>query len=430
MPLKGSRKNLSLIAGISILLIVSLASSLFSIVAQSETRYERLWNGSVKVIYGELNEGWWLKGYTALNWSNAWTATADALMFAVNNQGKFKEVFCGIFGNSYNNTIFIVLTDNSEDIENEILKCLSPPPNTAVKFLKGFAPLYKLEEWLKLIDTDEFVQNGLPWTGLSITENGTILITLEKVTTEYVGKISELLNGNVPPGILVIAEQPLVQECSQSDRIRPLKAGIKIQSFINDTTMTTSTMNFVCINKNNDTKGIIMAGHATREYYYVYQPTYPDDNNKIGHTTWNKIKARYSDAAWVPLYSGVTGTSQIYDPNLTIYVKGQIDYANQYVGEMVESLGLTSGYRYGYIKQKFPSISSQTYGTLYNQLKANFTSASGDSGAPVYQQYYEGGMHDSLAFGIFWGTTSGASYYSPPDGIERDFGVDLDFAGA
>jgi len=413
---RGSRRIFTLVASISMLLTIYGLSSVHLSLAQSQDRYAALWSADLRVFDYEPNYGWWLKGYTSKSWTNAWTGAADELMFAVSQQGKFREVFCSVFGNSYNNTVFVVLTDVDKSTTDAVLEAMPLPSGVAVQFLKGEAPLYKLEEWMSCINTDELIKLGIPWVSLGITENATILLGLENITPCYVETIHNLITNKVQAQLL-----------SQTDKIRPLVAGIKIQS-IEDIYLATSTLNF--LGKTGTQEGAIVAGHASDNGTGVWQPTL-NDTNRIGTTTLNVGAYRYSDAAWVPLDQGVDGENLIYSSSYNLWVLGQVDYSGQYVGEIVESLGLTSGYRYGYIQEKDAQHSHAKYTTLYNQIQANFSSASGDSGSPVYQQYYEMGLHTADAFGILWGggDQSGWTIYSPPDGVERDFGFDIDFAG-
>lgn len=425
--MKVKRRNLVLTAMLSALITASLFIQVDRLSALAEDGHSRLWKGEIKVLNSEPNFGWWLKGYESDIWSHRWRPVADALTSAVRKQGRFREIFCNIFMNSFNDTIFVVLIDLNESIVNEVLDAMKPPPGITVKFLKGDAPLYQLEEWLSLINPEELDRMGIQWSGICITENATILITLEIVTPVYVETITQLIKDKIPPGIITIAKMERPKLCSQPDRIRPLEAGIQVQSFFQGQG-TTSTLNFLGIARNTNTEGAIVVGHGSSVGANVYQPTV-NPNNLIGQTNINPIRQRFSDAAWVPLNPGVDGENLIYDPNINIWVIGQVDYAQQYVGEMVEALGISSGYRYGYIQAKWGSVSHQIYGTLFNQIQANFTSIPGDSGSPIYQHYYEGGIHTALAFGIQWGASGNTSFYSPPDGIERDSGFDLDFSG-
>jgi hypothetical protein len=343
----------------------------------------------------------------------------------------FREIFCDVFVNPYNETIFVRVTDVSEETKQEILNVMKPPSRVTVVFLEAKYPYYKLEEWVENIakQIPKMEESGIPWTSICI-ENGTILITLEAVKPEYVKAIVNLLKGKVPLDVITIAKYPRPKLLALTDRIRPLEAGIQVKSYL-PPYITTSTLNFLVIDKATGKEGAIIAGHAGGLYEPVYQPTI-DGENYIGSVSKNPPGPRYGDSAWVPLASGVDGVSQIYDPYIDIKVWSQEDYEFQYAGDRVEveSLGVGSGYRYGEILRKISTIGHPIYGTLYNQLEADFTSVPGDSGGPVYVHYYQFGIHYASAYGIVWGGTDTTTIYSPPDGIEKDFGTDLDFSGA
>ncbi|MEM3069922.1 MAG: hypothetical protein QW638_03320 [Candidatus Bathyarchaeia archaeon] len=315
--MKVKRRNLVLTAMLSALITASLFIQVDRLSALAEDGHSRLWKGEVKVLNSEPNFGWWLKGYESDIWSHRWRPVADALTSAVRKQGRFREIFCNIFMNSFNDTIFVVLIDLNESIVNEVLDAMKPPPGITVKFLKGDAPLYQLEEWLSLINPEELDRMGIQWSGICITENATILITLEIVTPEYVETITQLIKDKIPPGIITIAKMERPKLCSQPDRIRPLEAGIQVQSFFQGQG-TTSTLNFLGIARNTNTEGAIVVGHGSSVGANVYQPTV-NPNNLIGQTNINPIRQRFSDAAWVPLNPGVDGENLIYDPNINIW---------------------------------------------------------------------------------------------------------------
>ena len=81
--------------------------------------------------------------------------------------------------------------------------------------------------------------------------------------------------------------------------------------------------------------------------------------------------------------------------------------------------GKTTGLSSGDVVAYLYSISSSTHGTLYGQLRADYDSDSGDSGAPVYKTV-TGGVE---IVGIHWGSTASYTYFSPVSGIEDDLGV-------
>jgi hypothetical protein len=239
------------------------------------------------VYYYQPHLGWWLKGYETRTWpSRYYELPVKSLLYAVHKQGMFREIFCDVFVNPYNETIFVRVTDVSEETKQEILNVMKPPPRVTVVFLEAKYPYYKLEEWVENIakqfpKTEEL---GIPWTSISI-ENGTILITLEAVKPEYVKAIVNLLKGKVPLNVITIAKYPRPKLLALTDRIRPLEAGIQVQFHLYPYT-TTFALNFLAVDKATGKEGAIIAGHAGGLYERVCQPTI-DGENYIGSVSKN-----------------------------------------------------------------------------------------------------------------------------------------------
>jgi len=99
------------------------------------------------------------------------------------------------------------------------------------------------------------------------------------------------------------------------------------------------------------------------------------------------------------------------------------------LGTVLEMMGKTSGLEYGEITAK-GTASHPLYDTLYNQVEVDWDSASGDSGAPVYEKWWEPSepIFTSTAYGLIWGGSAGESYFSPCDGIEADLNENFNFA--
>jgi len=377
-----------------------------------------LWQREIKILSDKPNLNWWITGYTGNHTSNDWITTADILLKGINQKPELKEYFIDIFGNPYNNTIFIALTSIDDVIIKNIQSITTIPKGIFIKYIKGVAPKYKLELWASKLNPEELEKRGLPIISMGISVNGTLLLMLEDVTATYIEILKDIINNNIPPGVLVVGKgEPLETE------IRPLKGGVEVWTEISVNTFTQSTLGFIV--KSGSQKYAIVAGHAVMNNGRCYQPTY-GGNNLIGYANNPIYSGRRSDSAIVPLLYGVDGVNQIYIDELqSIIVYGQINYPNQYVGQFILKKGISTGVTGGYILAKWIWTQNPTYGLLYYQIAASYPSAPGDSGGPVYA--YVNGI--AYAMGIHWGRDGLTNYavYSPPDGIEYDFGIDFQF---
>ncbi|RZN42792.1 MAG: hypothetical protein EF813_01135 [Methanosarcinales archaeon] len=91
--------------------------------------------------------------------------------------------------------------------------------------------------------------------------------------------------------------------------------------------------------------------------------------------------------------------------------------------DIVFKTGITTGLTMGTVEGK-TDVGSQTHGTLEDQYYADYTSAGGDSGSPVYiyTNHYPDDPEREIV-GIHWGLTSDYAYFSPVSGVETDLGV-------
>lgn len=196
---------------------------------------------------------------------------------------------------------------------------------------------------------------------------------------------------------------------------RPVIGGIQVQAEKSSGTYS-ATLGFAA-EDSGGTKGYVVAGHfGDSTGLQIWQP----------YTSWwqlwykagkvNAIGGTYADASWVP-YSNVEATIYITDDDITGPVKS---YTDPVVGWYVYKSGITTGLTYGQVKGKRTAMSHPTFGTLYDQYYATYSSAGGDSGSPVY--HIDSG--DREIVGIHWGSTSSYTYFSPVSGVQTDLGVD------
>jgi hypothetical protein len=188
------------------------------------------------------NFGWWEKGIPKDSATNEWDTYANMLRDQVPKDPMLREVFVDVFGNSYNNTMFVVLTVINETIVQKVLMLINAPEGVHIKFWKGMAPEYKLDEWIGKIHLSELRERGVPCTVIGKTENGTILIGLAEVKPEYVEIVQNYVKDMIPLNVIVIRVlgEPVL-EC-YNHRQRPLEAGVEVGAYKNATHIYVSTL--------------------------------------------------------------------------------------------------------------------------------------------------------------------------------------------
>jgi len=340
-------------------------------------------------------------------------------------------VFIDVAVNSHNNTLFVFLSELDTEVMAEIDHIVCTTKGLHVRYIKGVAPYSQLKKWYNKLDF-EYLKKEIGWTSSGLTLNGTIIIRVEKLTPEVVEKTYDLIKGDIPPGVIVMTEcSGLIEEGIQ-DRTRPLEGGLRIQSRPNAISRTNASIGFIVTEEGESDEAMILSGHATytgiSNLNDVWQVKKPDD--KVGDTILDPDGPRYSDASWTTIDSGVSAVSEIYS-NYEVNVVGQVNSSSGfYDGMPVEMTGQETGYTNGYITDLEQDVNSAFYTTLYDQTFADYSSQGGDSGAPVYNKYYEGGGWNANALGIHVGTTGGGDkVFSPVNNIEDDFNKDIDFTG-
>jgi len=174
-----------------------------------------------------------------------------------------------------------------------------------------------------------------------------------------------------------------------------------------------STLSFAA-EDSSGTDGFVMSGHAAVAAGGIGGDIY-QGGRKVGDVElYNGV---FADAAWVEA-SNVVDRIYYSDTDNTKEVASYGDANNL---SKVYMSGVSSGTTSGYIDKKYIDVASGTFGTLYDQYRANYTATYGDSGAPVFQN---SGSYVKLV-GVHWGVDFGAgkSYFSPISGVESDLGV-------
>ena len=224
-------------------------------------------------------------------------------------------------------------------------------------------------------------------------------------------KVLSVIRGNIRNSECVVfsyQEDPLVSTAS-------LKCGQGIGKAANSTTMSIGYPAVYTSALGDTTEGFITCGHAfatdTTTVSIYSGSTY------IG--LLNPSKKQFSgtvDAAFIML-SGSQVTHSIYGTTHSI----SSGSATIPVGGYARSSGASSGYRYGTVSST--SASGSVSGvTLYDLVKAGYSSVSGDSGGIVYK--YNGG-NDYLCAGITDLASGSNSFYCKVSNINSALGVSV-----
>ncbi|MCK4575013.1 hypothetical protein KAU34_01255 [candidate division WOR-3 bacterium] len=200
-----------------------------------------------------------------------------------------------------------------------------------------------------------------------------------------------------------------LQVSGYDNRYRPIIGGIQVQTIKSGSTYV-ATLGFAVKKKSDGAKGYVVAKHFGNSVgLQMWQPTV-SDSNKVG--TVSELGGHYADASFVP-YSDVEAKIHIGDSIVGSVGGSKEPEKAMRVHKSGRSTGLTSGWVVG-----IGETVTQSGYTYFDQVKANYTAAGGDSGAPVY-------CLDGVCkiVGIHWGHTDLYSYFSPVSGVENDLGV-------
>ncbi|MDK2939926.1 MAG: hypothetical protein PWQ51_2091 [Methanolobus sp.] len=302
--------------------------------------------------------------------------------------------------------------------------------------IRGTMPLITDEneksEWLKSIDNygrisikeiePYMIENGGPLLSYGYDVNGYLVVAFSEESKEspdevIIDELYDIINKNCMkagyseniPVLFTIEETPQLD--SRSSIWSSLIGGIRIEREGG----VGSTLSFAAEDGSGQ-KGFVMSGHAAVNGggvgSSIYQP-YEYYAYEVGEV--EDIGGTYSDAAWVETNAVL---DDIYHDDTNI-LKDVKDYRDPQNGWGVYMSGISSDKETGTVVRCVYTISSSTFGTLYDQYRATYSSSGGDSGAPVYGSV-TGGVE---VYGAHWGHTTSYSYFSPISGIYEDLGV-------
>lgn len=168
-----------------------------------------LWDGKPKIVYDYHSRNWidrWLVKEGPRD--DAYRKTTERLheVLQTHSSEIIDENYCIHYVNAWNNTIFVVSKSLDDDLKQAFLDVMKPPEEVTVLFRKSPASFIELDDWEDLIieELDTLRERGVLVISLGKTVNGTLKLTVEDLDKEKVRIILDVINGKVPPGILVI----------------------------------------------------------------------------------------------------------------------------------------------------------------------------------------------------------------------------------
>jgi hypothetical protein len=240
----------------------------------------------------------------------------------------------------------------------------------------------------------------------------------------------------------VVETAPMRLEAGLRTLTRPLVGALQI-SFATGGSAYLCTMGFNAVRAG--VPGLVINSHCSGiqggvQSTLEYQPSI-SSTNRIGVETVDPTyftgapcpvgrKCRRSDSAFVRRDSGVTATmGRIARPSLNSLIWNAIDTfrivkeADPLVGQTVTKVGRTTGRTQGQVLLVCADLNVDgTNITQLCQTVANYGSAGGDSGSPVFRILNSPAANDVALGGIHWGAGGGLVVFSPISGIQRSTG--------
>lgn len=242
-------------------------------------------------------------------------------------------------------------------------------------------------------------------------ENITVKTSQVNVIYDIIDKSAKKMGIQDVPVAFKIEDFPRLELSGYDTKYRPIIGGIQVQ-YVKSGTTYSSTLGFA-VEDGSGTKGYVIARHAGNSLgLQIYQPTV-SSYNEAGSVS--KLGGNYTDASFVP-YNDVEATIHL-GASTTAPVKG---YTDPVIGWKVYKSGRTTGITGGDVQEKVDQVTQSGGWILYDQWKADYDSAGGDSGSPVYHLTDTG---EREIVGIHWGSTSSYAYFSPVSGVQADLDV-------
>jgi hypothetical protein len=278
---------------------------------------------------------------------------------------------------------------------------------------------------------------GLRGVVLTDVDDAKNRLTVGVRNRETRARVERRLGTHGIPREAVSIEQvaPIKAEKTLRNRHRPLVGGLQI-----------ATQDFFCTLGFNairaGVKGYVTNSHCTQhqggvESTVFYQPDI-GTGNKIGVEAIDRRyftggvcpasrRCRYSDTAFVrrdPIGVRVNQghiaapsffDTITWDPSTRVY--RLVSEGDAIVGDIVRKVGRTTGMTRGEVTATCENLNpANTNITMLCQSEADYTSAAGDSGSPVFSRLDSPQPLDSRLRGIHWGS---GGVFSPISGVQR-----------
>jgi hypothetical protein len=310
-----------------------------------------------------------------------------------------------------------------------------------VQIESGRYSFKQLDAWNQRLSDEVLDLRGVVLTDVDDADNGLTVGVKDGDARARVQR--QLAAGVFPEGAVSIEHMaPIKPEANLRNRHRPLVGGLQIASRRSSSVESLCTLGFNVVRAG--VAGFVTNSHCTRvrggvESTVFHQPTTFSSGNRVGVETVDRTlftggacpatrRCRYSDTAFVKRDSGISAQrGRIAAPAAfdTLAWDGTSTYrlvseGNPIVGDVVRKVGRTTGTTRGDVIATCANINvSGSNITMLCQDEADYTSAGGDSGSPVFSNLNSPQQFDSRLRGIHWGGGGGTTVFSPISNIQR-----------
>jgi hypothetical protein len=323
-----------------------------------------------------------------------------------------------------NNFLYVYLLDLTKKaaVEAAIAAAFGAQriPRGGIRVIQGKYSFLELKSWYDRMwmELVEAIPGGVTLTDIDDARNRLLVWVIKLELQERVEQ--ELVKSSIPREAVIIEQAgPVELDTTLRDRVRPLVGGIQIFPYF-------CTLGFNAIR--SGVSGFATNSHCTDQWFVVdgtvhHQPVVFFNVNRIGIETIDPPlytgggcpsgrQCRQSDSAFAQLSAGVTSSLGFIARPAglgSIRIVGNfriVDKSDPMVGQIVERVGRSSGWRRGNVTNVCIDI-HDSHGpgiTMRCQFLADYYSEGGDSGSPVFTILNS--QHDVRLNGIHWGQIS------------------------
>jgi hypothetical protein len=372
--------------------------------------------------------------------------TIDDLFAEVGN--RFPE-FGGLYTDPDKDTLYVWVLPGGEARLDQLDQAITQvfaderPVQSHVQPLVATYSFRQLKEWYDRMSPQVLTIPGTVFTDIDDAHNRlTVGIEAAELTSQVEAQLAAT---SVPREAVDIVQAPAAtpQQTLRNFR-RPLVGGIQIE---NDVNPGDCTLGVNALRQGNG--GFVTASHCTNvqggvEGTVFYQPDLAAAANRAGLEFVDPCyfpaagcpapffsgcptgrRCRYSDSAFALTLTGYT-RGEIARPTFNTINWNQQDIFNiiekgnlAVVGSTVQKVGRTTGWTQGNVTRTCVTVNQANSNfTILCSNQANYASAGGDSGSPVFGIRQQGQVWTVALLGIHWG---GGAYYSPIGGNSATF---------